>query len=148
MSDQDASSMAIIPTTGEIVPLDDPEKCARALVEIRELERKLRELKRVLGESIVEYSRQQGSKTVRFEGVTAQVGSFTKTEWDYEILSELVDAGLSEDRFNELVLMEVSYKINGSVANSISRSNENYAEIIRRAKKEIPRDATVTVKES
>lgn len=136
----------VVPTTGEMISLEDPEQCARVLYEIRELEYQVKVLKAALRDSIVEHSRLQGTKTIHFQGMSATVGTTTSITWDYEVLTELLAAGLPEERFNELVMTEISYKVNASVANSIAKSNEVYGEIIERAKTREEKKASVTIK--
>lgn len=135
----------VVPFSGEVVALDDPEHCAKILGEIRELETKLRELKGYLGNALMEESRRQGTKTMHFPGLEVKINTPTEISWDYEVLAELQEAGLPEERFNDLVMMEVNYKVNGSVAKSISSSNEVYAEIISRAQTRVPRSPSVSV---
>jgi hypothetical protein len=143
--------LAVIPTTGEVISLDDPASCARALYEIKELEQRIRDLKAALRESIVNESVRVGGKTLHFGseegegGYVAKISTPNETRWDYNVLLELVDAGLPEERFNELVLIEQSYKIDGSLVRQLSGANPVYAEILTRAKEVIPRSPTVSV---
>lgn len=141
-------SELIFPVTGQIVSRDNPEECLRVLMEIRTLEDRLRELKRDLKEAVVGYSRDVGNKTISFNEITASVIIPSATSWDIEVLEELIAAGLPEDRYQDLVQPEISYKVNGSVARSIAASNEKYGEIIDRAKTVIYREPNVTIKEN
>lgn len=141
-----ASLALVVPTTGELVSLDDPQQCVNTLLEIRELEERVRELKRALSEAIAEHSRMAGTKTLTFGDMTASVGSRSKVLWDVEVLEELLAAGLPAERFDQLVTAEVTYKVNLKVANSIASSNEEYAAIIERAKSEQPQAVSVTIR--
>lgn len=151
--DMDAAEVAtsvelVVPLTGEVISLDDPGHCAKVMHEIRELEAKLRELKGYLGDALVEESRRQGTKTMHFPGLEVKINTPAEIVWDQEVLSELVTtAGLPEDRYKDLVSVEVQYKVNGSVAKSISASNPVYAEIITRAQTRVPRSPSVSVNE-
>lgn len=135
----------VVPFTGEVVSLDKPEDCARVYSEIRELEQKLRDLRSYLGDALMLASRQQGTKTLRYPGFEVKINTPNNIAWDYSVLEELLDAGLPTARFNDLVMIEQTYKIDGSVAKSIAASNEIYAEIIERAKSRVPRTPSVTV---
>jgi hypothetical protein len=72
----------------------------------------------------------------------------TSIIWDHEVLEELREEGLPEARFNELVVPEVTYKVNRSVANSIAKSNPVYGEIIERAQERHEKSPSVSVKPS
>lgn len=135
----------VVPTTGELVILDDPVQCARVLLEIRDLEQRAKDLKAELTWAIIEESKRQGTKTLHFPGLDAVVNTPDTISWDQEVLIELIAAGLPEERFRDLVQVETSYKVNGLVAKSIAGSNEVYEEIIERAKTRIPRSPSVTV---
>lgn len=140
------TELVVFPTTGEVIALDDPGACARALYEIKELEGRIRDLKAVLRESVMEESIRVGGKTLHFEGgFTAKISTPNETRWDYSILLELIDAGLPEERFNELVMIEQTYKIDGSIVRQLQGANPAYAEIISRAKEVIPRTPSVSV---
>ncbi len=137
----------VVPFTGEVVSTDDPGHCARVIKEIRELEAQLRELKGYLGQSLMEESRRQGTKTMHFPGLEVKINTPSEIAWDHEILTELVELGLPEERFDALVTMEVQYKVNGLVAKSIGASNPVYAEVLARAQTRVPRSPSVTVNE-
>ncbi len=135
----------IVPFTGEVVPLDDPAACARIFDEAKELERKCRELRGYLGDLLMEESRRQGSKTLHFEGYQVKINTPNDISWDYETLLELQQAGLPEERFNDLVTTEYTIKVNGLVAKSIGSSNEVYKEILERAQTKIPKSPSVSI---
>jgi hypothetical protein len=139
------STDLVVPHTGEVLPLEDPARCALLYQEIRELEYRLRDTRAALADALIEESAKQGTKTLHFPGVEAKITGGNETSWDYEVLLELQDAGLPEERFTELVHPEVEYKVNGLVARSIAGSNPVYAEIIERAKTQRPKPAGVTV---
>lgn len=139
------STDLVIPFTGEVVSLEDPAQCAKVFGEIKELEYKLRELKGYLSRALMEASRLQGTKTLHYPGVDVKISTPNDLSWDYEILLELQDAGLPEERFNELVMTEITYKVQGNVAKQLSASNPVYAEIIERAKTQVPKLPSVSV---
>lgn len=139
------ASLVVIPTTGEAIDLSDAHACARALREVREVEARLRDVKRVLTEGILEESQRQGSKTLHFPTFDARINNPPATVWDYEVLCELQDAGLPEERWTDLVTTEISYKVNGNVAKSIASSNPEYKAIIERAKSTTYGQPTVSI---
>jgi len=136
----------VVPYTGELVAMEDPEQCARVLFEIGELEAKLRSLRYVLRDVMFEESVRVGSKTLHFpDGVTAKISTPTETSWDHSILAELLGAGLPGDRFEALVTPEQTFKVNGSVIKELEAANPIYAEIINRARTKIPKSPGVTL---
>lgn len=139
------STDLVVPFTGEVVSLEDPAHCAKVIAEIRELEQELRSLKAALGEALMEESRIQGTKTLRFPGIEVKINTPTEIAWDQEILGELQAAGLPEERFNDLVMMEVTYKVRANVAKQLASSNPAYAEIIDRAQTRVPKGSSVSV---
>lgn len=124
----------VVPHTGEVLPLEDPAACAKLWREIRDLEDQLKFARSALAEAIIVDSEKQGKKTLRYEEFEAKVSKDSETAWDHEILLELVDKGLPESRFNELVTMSVEYKVNGQIARELAGANPVYKEIIERAK--------------
>lgn len=136
----------VVPTTGEIVNLDDPAGCLRVLTEIRELEAKLRDAKGALTEALAAEFSRLGTKTIELDGVKAELRGGSEVVWDVEVLERLRDLGLPDERMSALVTTEVTYRVNASVAKQIAAANEQYAEVIERAKSVIPKAAYVTVK--
>lgn len=139
------TALIVIPITGEAIEFSDAHACARALQEVREIEARLRDVKRALTEGIIEESQRQGSKTLHFSGFDARINNPPTTVWDYEVLCELLEAGLPEERFADLVTTEISYKVNGNVAKSVASSNPDYKAIIDRAKATTYGQPTVSI---
>lgn len=137
----------VVPTTGEIVDAGDPEACLRALSEVRELESRLKELKAELTDALAREFSRQGTKTMELGGYKAELRGGTQVVWDVEVLEELRDLGLPDDRMNALVTPEVTYRVNASVAKQIAAANTSYAGVITRAKTEVPKASYVTLKE-
>lgn len=136
-----------LPATGELIDLENASQCATALFELRELENRIRDVKRVLTEALLAESSRVGTKTMHIEGgLTAVVSDTPQVVWDVEALEKLLKAGLPEARYNELVTAEVTYKVNAAVAKSIAGTNPRYARIIKKARTEIPKAPTVSVK--
>jgi hypothetical protein len=136
----------VVPPTGELISLGDAANCLRVLTEIRELETRLREAKGVLTDALAAEFSRQGTKTLELGGIKATLGANTEIVWDTEVLEELRDLGLPEERMGALVTSEITYKVNALVAKQIAAANPAYAEVIERAKTFIPKTAYVTVR--
>jgi len=136
----------VVPGTGEVVDLDDPNACLRVLTDIRELESKLREVKGALSEALrFEFSR-QGTKTLELNGMKVSLGADSEVVWDIGVLDELRALGLPEERMDALINAEISYRVNNSVAKQIAAANPQYAEVIARAQSRVPKTPYVSVK--
>lgn len=136
----------VVPTTGEVLDLEDAPGCLRVLSEIRQLEQDLRSAKAALTDALAAEFSRQGTKTLELNGVKAVLGGGSEIVWDVEVLDELRELGLPEERMNELVTTEVSYKVNANVAKAIASANPEYAEIVERAKSTIPKAVYVSIK--
>ena len=131
--------------TGELVSTSDIPAMAMYLRDIRTHEAKLRDLKRGIEGVILAYARSQGTKTLHLGPVDAKVSGGSVIEWDVEKLQELLDAGLPYERFNELVTIEQTTKVNTAVANSIAASNPAYRVIVEAARTDKPAPERVVV---
>ena len=139
-------SEVLVPYSGEIVNLGDPPECLRLLAEIRDLEGKLRDVKGALTEALSQEFSRQGTKTLAIDGVKAELRGGTEIVWDIEILERLRDLGLPEERMDELVKAEVTYRVNTAVAKQLAAANPDYAAVIERAKTLIPKAQYVSIK--
>lgn len=131
--------------TGEIIALDNAVACAEALDRIRDLESRLREAKGTLTLSLVETFSGWGGKTMDLDGYRIELKGGTEVIWDIEKLEELRELGLPEERFNQLITAEITYKVNASVAKQIASVNEQYADVISAARIPNPRPQRVDV---
>lgn len=139
-------SEVLVPYSGEIVKLDDPPGCLKLLSEIRELEGRLRDVKADLTAALTEEFMRQGTKTLELGGIKATLGPDNEIVWDVEVLEELRDLGLPDERMGALVTTEISFKVNAAVAKQLAGANPAYAEVIERAKSRLPKTAYVSVK--
>jgi len=142
------SEELVLPYSGQLVQFTEPDQCLQALAEIRELERKLRDAKSELTYYLTEEFKRQGTKTMHFGNVTGELKGGTELAWDLEVLDELRALGLPEERFNQLVHAEVTYKVSQLEAKRIAAANPDYAEVIERARRVYPKAQYVSVKRS
>lgn len=135
----------IYPITGEIVNFDDPAGCVRLLSEIRTLEQQLKSLKAELTLALEQEFSRQGRKTIEVNGTKAELRGGSGIAWDIEVLDELRTLGLPEERMDELMQAEITYKVNANVAKQIAAANADYADVIERAKQRVPRPTYVSL---
>ncbi len=131
MSESEQSTEILVQGIGQLVNLDQPREVALAIDAIRDLEYHLREAKKDLTRALVYASQQEGSKTLRYEGVEVTVKGGTFTSWDEAgLYTALIDAGMSEERAGEIVVHKVSLQVSANEANRAAKANPAYAEII------------------
>lgn len=146
MADEGNDTMALMPVTGEVINLDDPNQCARAYDTLAEIERQVRTAKQAVAQALIDYRTRSGSgATFRVEAAEVKISEPSDISWNMEVLSELLQAGLPDARWQELVTRTVDTKVSATVARQIGKANPVYAEIVERAQTRTPKRPTVTV---
>lgn len=134
-------------STGEVVDvMKNPERIPGLVETLRETKRLADDHLRTLTAMVELLSEQRGTRTLPFGDRKVSLGTATETIYDVTVLEELRAAGLPEDRFDELVRAEVSYKVNASVAKQLAGANPEYAKIVERSKTVVPKRVTLSVK--
>lgn len=139
------STEIVAPTTGVLVDLSSPAEVAHALHEIRDIEDKVKDFKRVLTHVLVEEAARQGAKTIELGGLKVVIKEGEQILWDVDVLEDLLEAGLPQERFDELVKVECTHKVSKREADRIAAGRPEYAEIIETAKTVIPRVPYATI---
>ncbi len=121
----------LLPYTGAIVDLREPAEVAQALSDVRDLKRRLDELRALLEGVLMLESQRVGSKTLHLEGMDAVVSGGPRTEYDAELLmSRLRACGLPEERVAQAVVATVTYKPNAAVLRQLAGANADYRRAI------------------
>jgi len=131
--------------TGELLPAT-PDNAVRLLEAARDMRGRLMSLVKDCEAVLLEESRRQGTKTLHLDGATATVTGGTDLQWDMEVLLELRDAGLPEQRYNELVVATVTYKVDARVAKQLEGANAEYAAVIDRARSRVEKPWRVSLR--
>jgi len=141
------ATTAVVPVTGQLVDLTQPAEVAGAIGDIDQAVRQLRELRDLLVETIVEECTRQGTKTLHLEhGLSAKVSGGTRPEYDLETLADLLrDAGLPEDRLEQLIVPRVEYRLDQAVARQLRGANAMYAEALNACRTDVPAPWRVTI---
>lgn len=122
------------PITGQLIDVTDPASCAVAIAELHALEDRIKEVKRVLGATLVEESHRQGSKTLHLPGAEVTLTEKKEITWDLQKLRELRALGLPDERWQALVRTTVEEKVNANVAKQLAGANDEYARIVEEAR--------------
>lgn len=131
--------------TGELVEAT-PAKAAELLVAAREMRGRLMGLVKDCEAVLLDESRKQGTKTLPFPEGTATITGGQELLWNLDILLQLRDRGLPEDRYNELVVATVSYRVDARVAKQLESANPVYAEVIAMARSYESKPFRVSIK--
>lgn len=122
------------PSTGQMIDLRDVQSVAIHLDEIRQLEDRLKEAKRILGRVLAAEAERQGTQTLHLPGLKVPISKKREIHWDLEILKELRELGLPTERWSQVVRTTVDYKVMAGEAKKIAAANPAYAEVIKRAR--------------
>lgn len=129
-----------------VVPYDDPLTCALSFEQIRKIEQVLRDVKTEIKAALTFESERVGSKTLHLPGgVKVEIKTNNVVEWDYDRLRDLLDAGLPESRYKDLVREKTEYSVSVRVADQLSRANPEYARIIELARTPLEAKHSVSV---
>jgi hypothetical protein len=105
---------------------------AKAYRDVAELDRKLYEAKTQLRMALGERAKVLGTKTIYIEGVGKfEVKGSERKEYDPEAIErELREAGCPEEVLREIVVEQVSWRVDAVRASRAARANPEYAAII------------------
>jgi hypothetical protein len=118
----------VVPLTGELVDLRDPNHVAAALNQVREMKNQLDNARMVLEQVLRLEAVRQGTKTLHLEKCTAVISGGETVEYDGEQLIRLLEqAGMPQERINEIVETVVTYKVNALKAKHAAGANPDYA---------------------
>lgn len=137
----------VVPGTGEVIDLDNPSDCTRALAAIREFKTQLAFVEADLTRTLLAESESRGVKTMHFDGLTATITGGTSTRYDPEFIEAgLRRAGMPEDRIREVVVETVSSKVSVSKAKQAAAANAKYRKVIEKGSATVETHRSVSVK--
>lgn len=145
----ETSTELVVPGIGQVVNLEDPRETAFALNAIRDLEYQLKAIKTDLTRALAYASQQEGSKTLRYEGVEITIKSGPVRKFDAAAIYDgLLTAGMSPQRASEVVKHTVTQKVDAREADRASGANPAYRDVIETHTtfEEGPPSATVSIK--
>lgn len=124
----------VVPGTGELLPMETADEAVRSLDRLRDLEAAIGDAKRIVTERMVEISALLGKKTIVVEGGRKiQLSTGTSTTYDADaIYADLIDAGMPEERIEEIIETTVTHRVRAAQAKQAAGANQAYKEIIDR----------------
>jgi hypothetical protein len=131
--------------TGELVEAT-PANAADLLFAARELRAKMMGLVKDCEAVLIDESRRQGTKTLHLPAGTAEITGGSAREWDLGTLLDLLELGLPEERYNDLVVATTTYKVDARVAKQLEAANPAYAKVIDAARTYVDKPFRVSVK--
>ena len=117
-----SDSLVVLPGTGELVDIATVDGARRGLQMVTELREQLAEFSAACRRTIIDESDRRGQLSWEADGHMVRVGGAgVVEEYDIAILHELIDAGLPETRWAELVTYEP--KVDGRVINQLRQES-------------------------
>lgn len=115
------------PQTGEVLPAT-VDNAGAVLIAARGIEENLKDLKAEATSFLVAEAERLGKKTLHAEGVTVKVSGGETSEYDAQILEDLLrSAGCPEERIREVVKEEITYTVDKRVLKQLTGANRDYA---------------------
>jgi hypothetical protein len=128
------SETVVVPLLGLAVDLYRMEEVAEALDAVRQAKRQLDEARVGLEQILAYEAQRRGTKTLHFGELEVSVRGGPETTYDIEVLAQLQEVGLPEDRYNSLVKTRIEQRVDRNVLRQLLGSgNPDYAAIIRKA---------------
>lgn len=134
------SSLALMPMTGVLVNLESEREIAIAWKDLKALKDQVLDAERLLKEALRYRSEVLATKTFHIEGVgKVELRGGTRVDWpDPQALEDdLREVGCPENVIREIVVEQVSWKVDGHRARRAAGANPVYAEIIEKHKRTI-----------
>jgi len=142
-------STVVVPLLGLAVDPYELDEVAEALESVRQAKRMLDESRGELEWLLAEAAKRRGTKTLHLSKADVAIRGGPETVYDIEVLAQLQEVGLPEDRYNQLVKTRVEYRVDRNVVRQLLGSgNPDYSRIIDKAASEVERPYYVSVKRS
>ena len=137
----------VVPLTGELINLRDPNKVADTLGQVRDLKQQLDSCRGILEQVLRLEAARQGTKTLHLKECDAIISGGETLEYDGELLAEHLEmAGMPPERVNEIVQMIVTYKVNAAKAKHAAGANPAYAVALEQTRTVKPVPWRVTIR--
>lgn len=133
-------------SSGEVLPAT-VENAATVLREARVMKQKVDGVIRSATEYLASESAHHGTKTFHVPAGTITLNGGMTVDYDaHDLVEALRVAGCPEERINEAVTAEVSYKVNRSVLRQLAAANTDYKAAIELAERHIDKPWRASVR--
>lgn len=146
----ETSNALVVPGSGILVNLNSEKEVALAYRDLRELKTAVNEVDRRLREAMAARSSVLATKTFYIEGVgKVELSASTRVEYDAQMVEDGLRAlDCPEDVIREIVVEQVTYKVDGNRARRAAAANPEYAAIIDQAKRVVETLPYISIKGS
>lgn len=145
-SDLDKYTGLLDVRTGEILPAT-VGNAARVINAARAMKANVNEIVREATAYLVAESEHQGTKTLHGENETVTISGGTGTDYDpSDLIDALREAGCPEQRIDQAVVTEITYKVDRAVLRQLAGANPDYKAAIELAQREVEKPYQATVK--
>lgn len=132
--------------TGELLPAT-PANAAQVLLACRAMKEHVNDLVNEATAFLVSEAERLGTKTIHAGDHVITLNGGTSEEYDPHDLSQLLrECDCPEDRIEQAVVAEVTYKVNRSVLRQLAAANPNYRAAVELARREVEKPYRATVK--
>lgn len=139
--------MVLIPRTGEVIDPRDTAACVNALDDLRRLGFEIAAAKRALSQAVAEHRQLVGKNTFTVGGRAVEVKGGEKKTIDPLILGRgLREAGMPEERVDDIVQPSVTFKVDARAAQQAGKTNPKYQAALDRATTTEEAPWTITIK--
>lgn len=132
--------------TGELLPAT-VSNAARVINAARAMKSNVNQIVQEATAWLVRESEQRGTKTLHDDHETVTISGGLSVEYDpHDLVEALQLAGCPQDRIDQAVVTEISYKVDRSVLRQLAAANPDYRAAIELAEREIEKPYRATVK--
>ena len=125
----------VVPLTGELVDLRDPNKVADTLGHVREMKAQLDSCRGILEQVLRLVASSQGTKTLHLEECDAIISGGETIEYDgAELARRLEQAGMPADRVHQVVEVIDTNKVNAAKPKAAASANPAYATAVEQTR--------------
>lgn len=132
--------------TGELLPLK-PSNAARVINAARAMKQQVNQIVNDATAYLVDVATEQGIKTLHDGGETITISGGPTVEYDPLDLREALEAaGCPQNRIDQAVVAEITYKVDRSVLRQLAAANPDYKAAISLAEREVEKPYRATIK--
>lgn len=133
-------------SSGEVLPANIAN-AGRVIQAARDMKNRIGEVIAQATAYLAEESARQGTRTLSSGTTQVTLSGGTTTDYDpVDLRMELEFAGCPENRIEEAIVAEVTYKVNRTVLRQLAGANSDYKAAIERSAREVEKPYRVSIK--